>query len=208
MGNVVITIARQYGSGGRTIGRMLQDALDIRYYDKDIIHMASEDSGILEELFGRVDEYSSAKKPLFGKNGIYTGELVSPGSKDFTSDENLFAYQAKIIRHLADTRSCVIIGRCANYVLKDYPNVLKVFISADMDFRLKQASAIQSMETRELERFLRKDDRRKEDYYRRYAGKSWTDVTQYDLCLDSGKLGFDRCVEIIKANLPFVGWEQ
>ena len=208
MGNVVITIARQYGSGGRTIGRMLQDALDIRYYDKDIIHMASEDSGILEELFGRVDEYSSAKKPLFGKNGIYTGELVSPGSKDFTSDENLFAYQAKIIRHLADTRSCVIIGRCANYVLKDYPNVLKVFIRADMDFRLKQASAIQSMETRELERFLRKDDRRKEDYYRRYAGKSWTDVTQYDLCLDSGKLGFDRCVEIIKANLPFVGWEQ
>ena len=101
MDNFVITIARQYGSGGRTVGEMLAKKLGIGYYDKDIIRMASEDSGIHETLFGRVDEYSSAKKPLFGKNGIYSGELISPQSKDFTSDENLFNYQAKIIRELA-----------------------------------------------------------------------------------------------------------
>ena len=87
MDNFVITIARQYGSGGRTVGEMLAKKLGIGYYDKDIIRMASEDSGIHETLFGRVDEYSSAKKPLFGKNGIYSGELISPQSKDFTSDE-------------------------------------------------------------------------------------------------------------------------
>ena len=108
MDNFVITIARQYGSGGRTVGEMLAKKLGIGYYDKDIIRMASEDSGIHETLFGRVDEYSSAKKPLFGKNGIYSGELISPQSKDFTSDENLFNYQAKIIRELAGKESCVI----------------------------------------------------------------------------------------------------
>ena len=97
MDNFVITIARQYGSGGRTVGEMLAKKLGIGYYDKDIIRMASEDSGIHETLFGRVDEYSSAKKPLFGKNGIYSGELISPQSKDFTSDENLImgAYTRK-----------------------------------------------------------------------------------------------------------------
>ena len=126
MDNFVITIARQYGSGGRTVGEMLAKKLGIGYYDKDIIRMASEDSGIHETLFGRVDEYSSAKKPLFGKNGIYSGELISPQSKDFTSDENLFNYQAKIIRELAGKESCVIIGRCSN---------VRMSITADLQVR-------------------------------------------------------------------------
>ena len=156
MDNFVITIARQYGSGGRTVGEMLAKKLGIGYYDKDIIRMASEDSGIHETLFGRVDEYSSAKKPLFGKNGIYSGELISPQSKDFTSDENLFNYQAKIIRELAGKESCVIIGRCSNYILKDYPNVLRVFIHADWDFRMEKAAEKLSMSQKEIEKFLRR----------------------------------------------------
>ena len=156
MDNFVITIARQYGSGGRTVGEMLAKKLGIGYYDKDIIRMASEDSGIHETLFGRVDEYSSAKKPLFGKNGIYSGELISPQSKDFTSDENLFNYQAKIIRELAGKESCVIIGRCSNYILKDYPNVLRVFIHADWDFRMEKAAEKLSMSQKEIEKSFRR----------------------------------------------------
>ena len=156
MDNFVITIARQYGSGGRTVGEMLAKKLGIGYYDKDIIRMASEDSGIHETLFGRVDEYSSAKKPLFGKNGIYSGELISPQSKDFTSDENLFNYQAKIIRELAEKESCVIIGRCSNYILKDYPNVLRVFIHADWDFRMEKAAEKLSMSQKEIENSFRR----------------------------------------------------
>ena len=105
MDNFVITIARQYGSGGRTVGEMLAKKLGIGYYDKDIIRIASEDSGIHETLFGRVDEYTSARRPLFGKKGIYSGELIPPQSKDFTSDENLFNYQAKVIRELAEKES-------------------------------------------------------------------------------------------------------
>ena len=109
-----------------------------------------------ETLFGRVDEYSSAKKPLFGKNGIYSGELISPQSKDFTSDENLFNYQAKIIRELAGKESCVIIGRCSNYILKDYPNVLRVFIHADWDFRMEKAAEKLSMSQKEIENSFRR----------------------------------------------------
>ena len=198
MSNYVITIARQYGSGGRTVGEMLSKKLGISYYDKDIIRMASDDSGIHETLFGRVDEYSSAKPPLFKKESIYTGDLIPPHSKEFTSDENLFNYQAKTIRHLAETESCVIIGRCSNYVLKDYPNVLSVFIHASWEFRMEKAAEKLSKTPREIEKFLQKDDKRKFEYCRRFTGKEWTDATNYDLCLDSSKLGYDKCVEEIE----------
>lgn len=197
MDNFVVTIARQYGSGGRTVGEMLAKKLGIGYYDKDIIRMASEESGIHETLFGRVDEYSSAKRPLFGKTGIYSGELIPPQSKEFTSDENLFNYQAKVIRELAERESCVIIGRCSNYILKDYPNVVRVFIHGNWEFRMEKASEKLSLGTRELEKFLLKDDKRKDEYYRRFTGQEWKDATQYDLCLDSSKLGYDRCIEEI-----------
>ncbi|MDC7291547.1 cytidylate kinase-like family protein [Blautia schinkii] len=201
MDNFVITIARQYGSGGRTVGEMLSKKLGISYYDKDIIRMASEDSGIHERLFGRVDEYSSAKPPLFSKTSIYKGELIPPQSKEFTSDENLFNYTAKVIRHLAETESCVIIGRCSNYILKDYPNVLSVFIHASQEYRMQEASKKLSKSQREIEKFLQKDDKRKFEYYRRFTGGEWTDATNYDLCLDSSKLGYDRCIEEIEHRL-------
>lgn len=201
MDNFVITIARQYGSGGRTVGEMLSKKLGISYYDKDIIRMASEDSGIHERLFGRVDEYSSAKPPLFSKTSIYKGELIPPQSKEFTSDENLFNYTAKVIRHLAETESCVIIGRCSNYILKDYPNVLSVFIHASHEYRMQEASKKLSKSEREIEKFLQKDDKRKFEYYRRFTGGEWTDATNYDLCLDSSKLGYDRCIEEIEHRL-------
>ena len=164
MENCVITIAREYGSGGRTIGERLAQKLSIPYYDKNIIRMASEDSGIHETLFGRVDEYTSAKPPLFGKTGIYKGELFPPQSKEFTSDENLFNYQAKIIRELAAKESCVIIGRCSNMVLnrEDYPHVLRVFVHASWEFRLEEAAKKLNKSRREIEKFIQKDDKRKE----------------------------------------------
>ena len=202
--NRIITIARQYGSGGKTVGQMLAKDLGIDCYDREILRMASDDSGIHETLFGRVDEYSSAKPPLFKKESIYTGDLIPPNSKEFTSDENLFNYQAKTIRHLAETESCVIIGRCSNYVLKDYPNVLSVFIHASWEFRMEKAAEKLSKTPREIEKFLQKDDKRKFEYCRRFTGKEWTDATNYDLCLDSSKLGYDKCVEEIEHRLALL----
>ena len=200
MDNFVITIARQYGSGGRTVGEMLAKKLGIGYYDKDIIRMASEDSGIHETLFGRVDEYSSAKKPLFGKNGIYSGELISPQSKDFTSDENLFNYQAKIIRELAEKgESCVIIGRCADFILRDHENVLKIFIQAPIEKRIDRIADKYLIELRdEAKKEVLRNDKLRSTYYRFYTDGKWGDRARKDLIVNSSILGIDGTVEFIK----------
>ena len=201
MDNFVITIARQYGSGGRTIGEELAKKLGISYYDKDIIRMASEESGIHEQLFGRADENVSTKQRFFAKSGIYKGELIPPQSKDFTSDENLFNYQAKVIRDLAEKESCVIVGRCADYVLKENPNVVSVFIHADKKFCLERALERNSMTEKEMQKYIEKTDRFRGDFYRYHTGNEWADARNYDLCLNSGKLGFQKCVEEIKSYI-------
>ena len=181
MNNVVITIARQYGSGGRTIGEMLAKKLNVHYYDKELMKLASDDSGINEALFVNADEKVKNTSLFHIAKKEYHGELIPPESDDFTSTDNLFNYQAKIIRDLAKEQSCVIIGRCADYVLKDYPNVLSVFIHAP----------------KELERFINKTDKHRAEYYKYHTGREWTDARNYDLCLDSSKLGYERCVDEI-----------
>ena len=144
MDKFVITIARGYGSGGRTIGEMLSKKLGIEFYDKDLIKLASEDSGINEALFGQSDE----KKNGFGKGSIYKGEVITPDKKAFTSEENLFNYQAKVIKMLAEKQSCIIVGRCADFVLKDYDNVLKVFLFADEEHCIENVAEIKGITDR------------------------------------------------------------
>ena len=201
MDNIVITIARQYGSGGKTIGAMLARDLGINCYSREILKMASEESGINERLFGRADErvkiaswFKVLKKP-------YEGELLPPESSGFVSDENLFNYQAKVIKDLAEKESCVIVGRCADFVLKDYPNVMSVFIHADKDFCMERSLERNSMTRPEMERFIEKTDKYRGDFYRYYTGHQREDARNYDLCLNSGKLGFEKCVEAIKGYM-------
>lgn len=200
---VVITIARQYGSGGRTIGEMLAEDLKVHYYDKELLKLASEDSGINEKLFVNADEKVKMNNLFKIVKNVYTGQLIPPESDDFVSDNNLFNYQAKIIKQLAEeeTESCVIIGRCADFVLKDYDNVLSVFIHAPREYCMEQAAKKHSMPLKELEKFVAKTDKRRAEYYKYYTGREWTDARNYDLCLNSSKLGFARCVEEIKSYI-------
>lgn len=197
MENFVIAIARQYGSGGRTIGQMLAEKLGYSFYDKQIIRIASDESGIDLGLFGKIEGGASVKPSLFNKVGLYKGGLISPDSKEFISDENLFNYQAKVVHDLADKEPMVVVGRCVNYVLKDRPNTLRVFIHAPWEYRVEKSMEKISGSREDVEDFLRKDDKRKQDYYRRFAGGVWNDATNYDLCLNSEKLGYDKCVELI-----------
>lgn len=202
MQKIVITIARQYGSGGRTVGEMLANELGIHFYDKELMKLASEESGINETLFVKADEQVKNNNLLFKTSKTpYSGELISPESKDFVSDDNLFNFQAKTIKKLAETEACVIMGRCADYVLKEYDNVLSVFVHAPKDFCMEQAAKKHSMSSKELEKYIAKVDKHRSDYYKYYTGREWTDARNYDLCLDSSKLGFERCVEEIKAYM-------
>lgn len=196
---VIITIARQYGSGGKTIGQMLADDLGIPCYSREILRMASEDSGINEMLFNQADEKLKGIH-LFGTaKGVYKGKVIPPESDGFVSNDNLFNYQAKIIKELAEKESCVFIGRCADFILKDKPNVVSVFVHAPKDYCLQRAMERSSMNEKEMLKFMAKTDKFRSDYYHYYTGRNWLDAQNYDLCLNSSKLGFEKCVEEIKA---------
>ena len=201
MEKVVITIARQYGSGGRTVGKMLAKELGIPYYDKELLKKASEESGINEGLFAGADETLKSSPLLRITKKVYQGQLISPDSNDFTSAENLFNYQAKVIKQLAEEESCVIIGRCADYVLRDYDNVLSVFVHAPEDYCIEQAKKKLAMSEKEVKKFIQKTDKQKEEYYKHFTGREWSDARNYDLCLDSSKLGYEKCVAEIKAYM-------
>jgi len=196
MEKCVFTIARSYGSGGRTIGKMLAEKLGIPYYDREILYMASEESGISLELFGKNDE--TVKKSILDPfNKQYRGELIPPESDAFVSDKNLFNYQAKIITELYRKGSCVIIGRCADFILKEQPDVIRTFIWAPHDDCIKNVMDITLVDDKEAKRRIRKIDEHRSAYYRYYTGHRWDDVRNFDLCLNSSALGFEKTVDVI-----------
>lgn len=202
MDNYVITIARGFGSGGKTIGKMLSESLGVPYYDKDLIKLASEESGINEALFGKSDE--KVKGGLFSKTKIYSGEIAAPDSADFVSEENLFSYQAKIIKGLADKGSCIIVGRCADFILKDRENVIKTFIWADKETCIKNAKIVCGLDEKEAEKQIERIDKERSAYYKAHTGSNWDNVRNYDLCLDTSRLSFEKCVEIIKTYIEIL----
>ena len=203
MSKFVITVARETGSGGHNITRKLAEALNVPYYDRDLLRYASEVSGINERLFGQADERIGFKEMISAAEKVYTGDILPPDSDDYISTANLFAFQAKIIKELAQQESCIILGRCANYLLKDRRDVLRVFIHAPLESRLARvASYSLAWSEREVARHIRVEDKRRAAYYHYYTGEEWRDAAGYDLCLDSGVLGEDGCVERIMKVLP------
>ena len=203
MDKFVITVARETGSGGHNITRKLSEALGVPYYDRDLLRKASEFSGIHERLFGAADERIGLKEMLSAAEKVYTGEVLPPDSDDFTSTRNLFSFQAKIIKELAETESCIILGRCANYLLADRKDVLRVFIHAPLEAREERvASYSLAWSPREVTKYIRLEDKRRASYYRYYTGEEWRDAAAYDLSLDSEALGEDGCVELVKKALP------
>lgn len=200
MQNTVITIARGYGSGGKTIGKMLAEDLGIHFYDRELLRLASDDSGIHERLFGQADE--KIKKSLFMPGThVYKGELFPPESDEFVSNDNLFNYQAKIIKELASTHSCVIVGRCADYVLKEMDNVARIFVYAPFESCVQTVMDMYTMERRAAEKVVTSTDKHRSAYYKYYTGQDWDNAKNYDLSLNSEQLGFEKCVEIIKGYL-------
>ncbi len=203
MERFVITVARETGSGGHDITRKLSEALGVPYYDRDLLRLASEVSGIHERLFGAADERIGLRQMLSAAEKVYTGEILPPDSDDYISTRNLFSFQAKIIKELAETESCIILGRCGNFLLAGHPNVLRVFIHAPVEARVARvASYSLAWSQREVTKHIRVEDHRRSAYYHYYTGEEWRDAAAYDLSLDSEALGEDGCVEMIRKALP------
>jgi cytidylate kinase len=201
MDHYVITIARGYGSGGKTIGKMLAEELGIHFYDRELLRLASDESGINEELFGRADE--QLKKSLLYRiaRKEYKGELIPPDKEDFVSNDNLFNYQAKVIKQIAKQESCVIVGRCADFILKDMDNVVKIFVHASVEDCVSRLEGMFSLPRKELEKKVIATDKRRAEYYKYYTGRNWEDAKNYDLCLNTQQLGFDKGVQLVKNYL-------
>lgn len=199
MENYVITIARGYGSGGKQIGIKAAEALGIRMIDRELLQMASAESGISEELFILADERVKKKGFSFGGASKYTGGVLKPEDEEFVSDENLFNYQARILVFMASKESFVVIGRAADYVLRNFPNVLSVNIQAPYEDCVRSIMGRFMLERKEAEKAVRNIDKYRSDFYKHYTGRDWKDTANYDLCLNSSRIGRETCVEVIKA---------
>lgn len=198
MKKTVITIARRYGSGGRTLGKLLAEQLGINCYDREILRMASDASGINEALFGQADERLK-RSPLFGilKKNPYKGGVIPPENSDFVSDDNLFNYQAKVIKELAAQESCVIIGRCADYLLRDDPDVIKLYFCAPKKDCVARVMNQNGLSEKEAERRIEKIDKYRAEYYRYYTGRDWNDARNYNFCLDTTSMSYEKLVEVV-----------
>lgn len=206
MKNFVITIARGFGSGGKTIGRLLAQRLDIDYYDNDLIRLASEESGINIELFGKADE--RVKTNLFKKySGSYGEDVIPPDSDEFVSNDNLFNYQAKIIRSLAEKQNCIIIGRCGDYILKNHPNTLRLYVYADHATCIENVMDIYGVSPKQAAKRIEEIDKARANYYKYYTGGTWSDVSNYDLCINTTDIGFEKSVDVILAYMRTLGYE-
>ena len=199
--NLVITIGRQFGSGGRKVGKLLAEKLDIPYYDKELLAEAAKDSGICQEIFENHDE-KPTRSLLFS---LVTGVQMhgDPGSMymDMPLNHRIFLAQFDAIRRIASEGPCVIVGRCADYVLRDKPNAVSVFVKADIRQMEERAVSLYGVDPARAEETVRKADKQRASYYNYYATATWGDVNNYDLCVDTGKLGIDGTVELIEQYL-------
>lgn len=197
MDNYVITIARGFGSGGKQIGIKLADDLGINCYENRILALASMESGYDESLFEDEKLNGNALTNALAK--IPRSLSPRPVITKFASNPELFECQANIIRKLAETESCVIVGKCADYILRDYPNVISVYIEAPREFCLVRIENRMMISSRKANELIEKTDKYRAEYYKYYTGgNSWTNPVNYDLTLNSERVTIDNCVQLIK----------
>ena len=198
--NPIITIGRQYGSGGRAVAKKLAEIMNIAFYDKELLAEASKESGICQEVMENYDE-KQERRSFFSMMG-FQGRMDPAGMYlEMPLNHRIFLAQFDAIRKIADKGPCVIVGRCADYVLRDHENVLNVFIKASMEERIKRITMLYDMDRMKAEETIRKADKQRATYYNYYATGTWGDVANYHLCLDTGVLGIDGVVELIRRSV-------
>lgn len=202
----IITITRQYGSGGHDIGKALAKALGIAFYDKELISLAAKESGIAPEVFEMADE-KPANSLLYSLSvGLFNyGNGLSNPMDDLPLNDKLYLLQHRIIKEKAEKESFVIVGRCADYILKEFPGVVKVFFYADIESRVRRAIARHDIEPARAKQAIIKTDKNRANYYSFYSGQKWGQVENYDLCINTTRLDVDQAVKLITDYLDIIG---
>lgn len=192
----VINIGRSLGSGGRAIGRLLQKKLNIAYYDREILNLAAKESGLCAEVFEHADEKNRFLRTLGnmipfigGSESFYPGEL---------SEENLFRIQADAIRKAAADHSCIFIGRGADYVLRDFPRCVNVFVTADMKDRIQAVCQHENVNEQKARERIEQVDKERARFYNFFTSGTWGAAATYDLCINSSILGMEGSADFIK----------
>lgn len=192
MKHIIINVGRQLGSGGHDIGRMLALDFQAKYYDRELLNLAAKESGLSEKIFEQNDERKGFFRGLLNIGAPHLGSF-----KPDLSQESLFQFQSDAIRKAAKEGSCVFVGRCADYVLRDFNNTVNIFITASMEYRIKQIMNKQHMDKEAARKFIEQSEGKRADYYNYYTGKKWGYAESYDLCIDSSKLGLVETEKLI-----------
>ena len=194
---IIVTIAREYGSGGREIGQKLAKRLGASFYDKELIALAAQESGIDEELFINADE--KPINPFWSSLAFNVGSFGNrvPTINDMPMNDRLFLIQSGIIKKVASEGSCVIVGRCADYILDKDPDAVHIFIHADTEDKLSRITHRYGVPEEAARDTMKKTDRRRAAYYDYYVGERWGQIDHYDLAINSSALGIDKTVDLI-----------
>lgn len=193
----IITIGRQYGSGGREIGSKLAEKLGIKFYDNELLDRAAKDSGICQELFENHDEKPSNSFLYSLVMDTYSMGYASAALSGMPINHKVFLAQFNAIKEIAKEGPCVMVGRCADYALDEFPNLISTFIYADMDKRIRRIAEKYNLTDAKAKDAITKTDKQRASYYNYYTSKRWGDISSYDICINSGELGVDETVNLL-----------
>ena len=195
--NIIYTIGRQFGSGGKEIGIKLAEKLGIKCYDRELLELAAKDSGLCQELFENHDEKPTNSFLYSLVMDTYSLGYSSSSYMDIPINHKVFLAQFDSIKKLAEKGPCVIVGRCADYALEDMPNCVSVFIQADIKFRAERIAKLHNITAEKATELILKTDKRRASYYNYYSNKKWGDAKSYQLCLESSAIGIEGAVDMI-----------
>lgn len=196
--NTIITIGRQFGSGGREIGNKVAEHLGITLYDKEMLSRAAKESGICEEIFESHDEKPTNSFLYSLVMDTYSMGYSGNTYSDMPINHKVFLAQFDAIKKIADEGPCILVGRCADYALESYPNVVNVFVHADLDARIRRIARIYDLTDAKAKDMIVKTDKKRASYYNYYTNKKWSDSESYELCLDSSALGVEGTARAIE----------
>ena len=198
MEKFVINIGRQLGSGGREISAELAKRLGISYFDKELLSVAAQESGMSKEFFEKADEHASQPLTggLFGIRFPFSGNAMN--TTNYLSNDALFQMQSDAIRKLASEQSCLFIGRCADYILRDNPRCVNIFISASLPFRVERVARLEGISTTKAEEMIHHVEKRRAEFYNFYSNKRWGAAESYHLCIDSSVLVIAKTTDFIE----------